>query len=144
MVQDADFIYVDLHGDPQGTVWYGDDEMVTVTARQLRQVDVTGTVVFAANCYVGDQDSPMRRALFQAGARYVIAGEGRNYGPADGPLYGAPLVGLWLRRFLSMGVSVPRALGAAKRIAAVRGGSAEIVSDVQTFAAYVGGDDGNV
>jgi len=95
-------------------------------------------VVFAVNCHVGDQTSPMLEALLAAGAAYVISGEGPNYGPPGGPLYGAPLLGLWLRRCLSMGMGVPTALRAAKRFAALRGGGQYVVEDVMAFEAVRG------
>lgn len=136
----ADLVYVDLHGRPGADAWYGDGGVVACTADQVRTLNLRGTVVFTVNCYVGDQSSPgvpgpMLEALLEAGAGYVIAGEGANYGPAGGPLYGAPLLGLWLRRFLSIGLTVPRAVGLGKRFAALRGGGRFVVEDVMAFAA---------
>ena len=131
----ADLVYVDLHGRPGADAWYGDGGVVACTADQVRTLNLRGAVVFAVNCYVGDQTSPMLQALLEAGAGYVIAGEGANYGPAGGPLYGAPLLGMWLRRLLSIGLTVPRAVGLGKRFAALRGGGRYVVEDVMAFEA---------
>lgn len=131
---EADFIYLDLHGQFGDPAWYGDDGTVAMTAQQVRSYAIDGAVVFAVNCWLGD-DSPMLRALLHAGA-HVIAGEGPNYGPPGGKLYGAPLLGLWLRRFLRVGWDITRALPAAKRIAALRGGGEYVVTDVMAFDVY--------
>lgn len=137
-VNGADFVYLDLHGQPDATAWYGDQQIVAVTAGQIGAAQLAGATVFAVNCHLADSGSPMARALFAAGAAHVIAGEGPNYGPPSGRLYGAPLLGLWLRRFLRIGFEVPRALSAAKRITAFRGGGSYVVEDVMAFRAIDG------
>jgi hypothetical protein len=139
----AEFVYVDLHGAAGGTCWLGDGHVAAVAASQLaagprlaaatqlravsphdgetagREGWLGGTVVFAANCHLGDRDSPMMDALLDAGARYVVAGEGPNAGPKAGRLYGAPLLGLWFRRLVGVGVGPLRALGWAKQVVRV-------------------------
>lgn len=110
-----EFIYFDLHGAPGATCWLGDDWVVALCNRDVASADLAGATVFAANCNLADRDSPMMDALLDAGARYVIAGEGANHGPRSGRLYGAPLLGLWTRRFMQFGADPLVALTWAKR-----------------------------
>lgn len=138
ILQAAELIYLDLHGRPGERVWYGDHEIMALTADQVRSLRLAEAVVFAANCHAGDADSPMLQALLATGAGWVIVGEGPNYGPMTGPLYGVPLLGQWLRRCLTLGMGVPQALIAAKRIASLRGGARYVVDDLRGFVAYKG------
>lgn len=148
----AEFVYLDLHGAPGGTCWLGDEHVAALCAGDLRPAGMEtcptspgplkGTMVFAANCHLGDRDSPMMDALLGAGARYVIAGEGPNAGPPGGRLYGAPLLGLWFRRMLRLGVRPLLALRWAKRVVRldelVVGGEVEAANvDAVGFRAYV-------
>jgi len=110
-----DLLYFDLHGLPRDDCWYGDDHVVALTATQMRSVDLGGAVVFAINCYLADDDSPMLEALIDAGARYVIGGTGENYA-GEGKVLGASLLGYNLRVFLEFGIAPLRALALAKRI----------------------------
>lgn len=132
-LQGYDFLYLDLHGSPGEPFWRGDDRICALTATQVLSNDLRGCVVFAANCYLADGDSPMMDALLDAGARYVIGGAGENWGPTRGWLFGAPLLGLWLRRWLAIGLSPLRALGLAKRAVRMRGVAVE---DTLAFRAY--------
>lgn len=110
-----DFIYFDLHGRPGAPYWLGDDGHFALNARQLGKIDLSGAVVFATNCYLGNDDSPMLDALLAAGAKYVIAGSGPNFAPARSLAFGAGLLGLWVRRFLTLGMGVSTALSLAKK-----------------------------
>lgn len=81
-LQSADLILFNLHGLPGGAAWMADKAglPVAIRAAQLATLDLSGAVVFIENCYAGDDDNPMRRALEIARARLIIAGEGPNYG----------------------------------------------------------------
>lgn len=109
-----DFIYLDLHGRPGDTQWYGDERIVALTAEQVRGLDLQGAVVFAVNCYLGDDDSPMLEALLDAGAAYVVGGSGENYGGAR-RLMGAAALGMYFRSALR-GFDPLRALTLAKTV----------------------------
>jgi hypothetical protein len=109
-----DLIYFDLHGLPRADFWQGDGGAVALEAWQIRSVNLSGAVVFATNCYLGDDHSPMLTALLEAGAAAVVAGGGRNWLPRSGLAYGAGLLGLWVRRMLAAGHSPERALEIAK------------------------------
>ena len=122
-------VYFDLHGEPGGEVWYGQetaggDLIPAVRADQLEQAPLAGAVVFGANCYLGNEESPMLAALLRAGARYVVAGEGRNWGPEGSTRYGAAALGKWMIRFMRLGIKTPKAVGMAKQMVGlgVRGG----------------------
>lgn len=111
-------LYFDLHGEPGEDYWLGDDGFVALTASQLRNIDLRGTIVFAVNCYLANQESPMLDALLDARAEYVIGGDGKNWAGAK-TIFGASLLGLWFRRLLFLNVSPLKALAIAKH--SVRG-----------------------
>jgi hypothetical protein len=138
----ARFVYFDLHGFPGGTCWLGDDHVAAIRADQLAEADLSETVVFAANCHLADRESVMMDALLEAGATYVVAGEGPNQGPTAGRLYGAPLLGLWFRRIVAFGMEPLLALTWAKKVVRVDevlvGGQAAAADvDAMGFRAYV-------
>ena len=107
-------LFFDLHGMPGEPRWRGDDHVVALTADQIRSVDLGGSIVFALNCYLANDDSPMMDALLDAGARYVIGGDGKNWAGGTWRIYGATELGLWFRRFFTIGIRPERALALAK------------------------------
>lgn len=109
-----DFIYLDLHGQPGQAYWLGDEGIVALTAKQVSQARLGGAIVFATNCYLADEDSPMMDALLEAGARYVIGGQGQNWAGAR-IMYGAALLGWRFRQLLDLECNPLRALAIAKR-----------------------------
>ena len=109
-----DFLYFDLHGEPGATFWCGDDGIVALTAPQVLGADLGGAIVFATNCYLADEDSPMMDALLEAGARYVIGGQGPNWA-GQCTMYGASLLGLRFRQLLQRRLDPLRAITLAKR-----------------------------
>jgi len=113
-----DLLYFDLHGRPGEAAWYGDDGLCAITDEQLRYAPIAGSVVFATNCHLGDEDSPMLDALLDAGAQYVIGGPGRNYAGQVGVLY-ASLLGQALRIMMAIGFDPLYALKLAKRVVSV-------------------------
>lgn len=108
-----DLLFFDLHGAEGDDRWYGDDHVVALTARQIRRVPLVGTLVFATNCYLADQGSPMLDALLDAGVKYVVGGEGPNYGGAW-TVNNASLLGMWFRMLLGTKIDPLRALMLAK------------------------------
>jgi len=110
----CDLLYFDLHGQPGEACWLGDDHTIALSAAQLREVNLTGSIVFALGCYLADQDSPMLDALLDAGARYVVGGAGENWAGRRS-LFGASLLGLWFRRLLAWRVPPLTALALAKK-----------------------------
>ena len=138
-----DFVYIDLHGRPGDVQWYGDERIPALTADQVRGMDFEGAIVFAVNCYLGDDDSPMLDALLDAGASYVIGGAGENFGGAR-HLMGAPLLAMYFRRALRGSLDVLRALSLAKTVLRwgglwpVPGGlGSQAVADALEFRAFV-------
>lgn len=93
-----DFIYFKLHGLPEQPYWYGDNWLTAISADQLKDVALTGTVIFVANCYL--EESPFLQALLDTGAM-VFGGAGLNFAAAKG-LIGADLLGRTFRRALEM------------------------------------------
>lgn len=111
-LEGQDFIYFDLHGAPGGTEWRGDKRTIALREAQIRAANLTGAVVFATNCHLGDADSPMLTALLDAGARYVVAGDGLNWAGAQ-TVIGAARLGQLFRIALGF-MDARRALTAAK------------------------------
>jgi len=120
-LEGRDLIYFDLHGWPGWLEWFGQAakkgglgrHIVALTADQVRSVCLDGAVVFAATCHLADSNSPMLDALLDAGARYVIGGEGVNWNGLSNPI-GAGLLGQWFRRGMQIGGDPLRALVFAK------------------------------
>ena len=113
-----DLLYFDLHGMEGGSQWYGDNHIVALTAQQIRRVPLGGSIAFAINCHLADQGSPMLDALLDAGALYVIGGEGPNYGGAR-TVNNASLLGMLFRLSLAAGIKPLRALALAKWVVRV-------------------------
>ncbi len=110
-----DFLYFDLHGEPGQGAWYGDGELLALTAAQIAAANLAGAVVFATNCHLGDADSPMLAALLAAGARAVCAGPGINWAGTR-TLFGAGLLGAAFRAALAVGFAPELALTFAKGV----------------------------
>jgi len=143
-LEGQDLLWFDLHGQPGLEWWLGDEGQVALTATQIREVDLGGALVFAVNCYLADAGSPMLDALLDAGAGYVIGGEGISWG-GKRLLFGAGLLGLRLRQLVERGTDPLLALAWAKRwvqlsLAAQRvlgrGDMVEVARDTLGFRAY--------
>lgn len=136
-LENCDLLYLDLHGIQGAAHWEGDGRTVALTAEELGAVDLTGTVVFATNCYLGDAHSPMLGALLRAGSTAVIAGPGKNWSPQSGVAYGAALLGMWVRLSLQMGATPETALEIAKlRVRASRPLNRGVAADTLEFRIY--------
>ena len=101
LLEGYDLLYFKLHGIPGDPHGYGDDNIMAIHVDQLRAAHLNAAAVFAANCHV--PQGPMLDALLDAGASCVVAGHGSNWA---NPNYvtGADLLGLWFRRWLSIGL----------------------------------------
>lgn len=108
------FVYFDLHGEAGQPYWAGDNGLFALAAETIRQADLGGATVFAANCHLTDADHPMLAALLAANAGAVIGGAGVNYSGKE-TTFGASLLGMWVRRMLSFGCTPEEALRLAKR-----------------------------
>jgi hypothetical protein len=137
LLENRDLLYFDLHGHAGDAQWYGDNALVALRASQIRGADLGGAVVFAANCYLSDDDSPMLDALLDAGASWVVGGQGPNYGAKGERLVGANLLGMWFHRLLELGFDVLDALRLAKaRMLASRWVWMQANRDARAFRAY--------
>ena len=137
-LEGRDLLYFDLHGWPGEAVWAGDLMMPALTARQILEADLDGALVFASNCYLAEDDSPMLDALLEAGASMVVGGDGLNYG-GHRVVFGAPLLGQWFRRLVRLGLPPLLALAWAKQRVRLdlRGEHAAAAQDALAFRAYV-------
>jgi len=133
-----DLLWFDLHGEPSDPVWRGDDRRVALTAGQVHGLDLGGAVVFAATCHLGEGE-PMLQALLDAGAGAVIGGDGANYAGRRG-VFGAGLLGKWIRWALAVGLQPGPALRVAKArlaVSAVVGRQRGPARDALGFVAHV-------
>jgi hypothetical protein len=103
----ADLLYFKLHGLPGQPFWYGDGLVTALSAELVGGLDLSGSVVFVANCHLwqqredGIQSSPMLDALLSAGARAVVGGPGENYAKSR-EVHGADLLGLHFRQAIQL------------------------------------------
>jgi hypothetical protein len=156
-VEGYDFYYFKLHGLTGQAYWYGDDFLAAVKADQIRDLDLSGAVVFAANCYLYEYDpsgrslqpwGPMFQALCQTGARAVVGGGGKNFA-ASRKVTGADYLGMAFRHGLKMGLSPATAFRAARsrvglRLAARFGLTTEervAIKDALSFRIFERGKD---
>ncbi len=102
-----------LHGFPELPVWLGDKGIIAMKGETLSSQRHFAKGVFAINCYLGDPDHPMLQCLWDAGAEWVVAGDGLNYGGTILPA-GADVLLRWFRRSLE-GRTPEAALERAKR-----------------------------
>lgn len=122
-----DLIYFKLHGLPGEVYWYGDDWLTALRLDQIQAADLTGAMVFVANCFgLTDAGEPdvMVQALLDAGARAVVAGAGENWGALRG-VTGPDLLGQWMRRWMRLRFAPALALQLARvrvRVRLRRGG----------------------
>lgn len=112
-----DVLVLNLHGFPNLPVWLGDDGQVALKAETLAGMDLNKVGVCAVNCYLGDEPSVMRNAVWQSGAAWLLAGAGENYGGTVG-MVGADVL---IHHFLKAlpGRTPEGALVRAKRMARV-------------------------
>jgi hypothetical protein len=103
----ADFIYIDLHGhqDDPRFLFAGDKPVLSAAALGVLQ---KGRIVFLTSCYLDETD-----VLTALRGNTVIWGRGQNFGSLE-RLTGAPLLAMWIRRFLDLGCTPERALTLAK------------------------------
>lgn len=111
VLEGYDLLYFKLHGLPGQPYWYGDHWLTALSADQVSQADLSGAVVFVANCYL--PESPLLQALLDAGAKAVVGGPGQNYGRPHS-VDGADLLGLYFRYCLQLKLPTKVALTFAK------------------------------
>lgn len=123
-----DLLYFRLHGFKEvPSTWFGEDgrgphlplalkaaaikRYPAMTASQLDDIDLSGTVVVIANCY--GADSPLIAGFYRAGAGAVIAGPGPNLAAAQ-QVAGTDALVQALIAAMSWGFGVRRALTIAR------------------------------
>lgn len=118
-IHDApELLFVFLHPGADGRSWVDERHQVVYTAEQIAELPLQGTVVFLGTCY-GLENTAILDALFQAGAAWVVAGPGDNYGGADGVLAGTDVLATAFRLALQAGATVPAAFETARQAAQV-------------------------
>jgi hypothetical protein len=156
LLENKDLIIFDLHGEPGEPYWFETTtqdifglknlsfQVPALRAETIRKVDLGDAVVFALNCYLGDDDSPMLDALLDAGASYVIGGEGKNW--TVGSTVGASQLAYLFRKSMEKGLDPLKSLTRAKKgikkwfgLDVVLGHSERVkaTADTLEFKAYV-------
>lgn len=110
-----DVAVFNLHGFPHLPVWLGDGGLIAFKGSTLSSQRRFAKGVFAINCNLGDTNHPMLECLWNAGAEWVVAGDGLNYGGTRVPV-GADVLLRWFRRSLE-GRTPEQALARAKKFA---------------------------
>lgn len=118
-------LYFSLHGLPEQPYWYGENWETAISAQHFEGIDLTQTVIFAANCYF--EGSAMEKALLACNPRAIIGGSGRNW-TRTVRLIGANLLGWYFRRLFLCGLGVNQSLHLAKL--GVKGNNAKIKNKV--------------
>lgn len=113
-----DLVMVFAHPSADGRAWVDDDGQVVVTAEEIAGFPLHGAVVYLGVCY-GLENEALIDALFEAGARAVIAGPGENYGGQGGVMAGSDVAAGALRAGLQMGLGISAAWGLARMYAMV-------------------------
>lgn len=134
--QSYDLLYIKLYGLENQPYWVNKQDRIVLDAEQVGSLNLKGTTVFVANCYL--PDSPMLAALLQAGAKAVVGGDGFNYFRKS-KLAGADLLGLNFRRALQMGLSPKKALAVAKaplKFKERRGKADKVTMDTLAFKVW--------
>ncbi len=129
LLEGYDLLFFKLHGLARQPYWYGDGFISACSADQLRTAELSGALVFAANCF-GGAESPMVKALLEAGAAAVITGEGLNYAGTN-RLDGADVIGLAWRWLMKAGFTAEAALKLGKTAAKVR--RPGLAKDIDSF-----------
>lgn len=111
MLEGYDLIYLDLHGQKGWACWQGDAGVWALCAETVARAHLGGAIVYATTCFIDQTD--LLPAFLGAGA-VVIGGSGLNFEYESGPLRGVHLLGLWIRRALSLGIPVEAALAIGK------------------------------
>lgn len=118
-VHDApDLLMVFLHPSADGQAWENDQHQVVATVEQVRAWPLQGAVVFLGVCY-GLENTAMQEALFQAGARAIVAGPGANFGGSQGVLAGADILAKSLCAALELGMGLEDAWATCQATLAV-------------------------
>lgn len=138
-----DLLYFDLHGLPGLDYWFEEvtngqgmtTRIKALTAEQIKQMNLKDAVIFATNCHLGDEDSPMLDALLDAGAAYVIGGPGKNWANRN-TLSGAAALGQFLRLGLEWGFDTLQALSWAKKVLPTLSHIGDELADTLEFKAY--------
>ena len=132
-----DLLYFDLHGMPGDPRMYGDEHIVALRADQILEADLKDVIVFASTCYLAEEDSPVMDAFLDAGAVYVIGGDGKNWSPLKSASSGAALLGKNFRAILNLGFEPLWALSLAKQVVRLKlRGSRSVKRDTLAFRAY--------
>lgn len=107
--QEADFIYIDLHGRPDQPKWLFADGKRVIGYQQIQNY-ARGKVIFATTCYLPGT------AWYDTlrDGNVLVSGRGKNYGSDGERAIGAQLLALWFRRMLELGMSPESALRCAK------------------------------
>lgn len=108
-----DLVMVFAHPSADGRAWVDDEGRVVATAEEIAESPLSGAVVYLGVCW-GMENEALIDALFEAGARAVVAGPGENYGGQDGVMAGSDVMAGALRAAMQVGLNLAAAWGLAR------------------------------
>ena len=108
-----DLVMLFLHPRADGLAWVDDAGQDVLTVENVRQLPLSGSVVFVGACY-GSENRVLLDALWEAGARAVIHGPGLNFGGRGGQLAGADVLASGFVNALRMGLGLRLAWSIAR------------------------------
>ena len=111
LLHHRDRLYFSLHGTPDQPYWYGADHITAMSIDAFQALDLSGTVVFVANCHL--PSTPFLDAILECKPRFLAGGQGTNFTRGHS-LVGAHLLGYLFRIALSLDIAPPNALAMAK------------------------------
>lgn len=128
-------IYFKLHGLPDQPYWYGDDWITALDIPSIEAADLTGAVIFIANCHFAE--SPLLIPFLTSNACAIIGGGGENYGKQR-TVYGADRLGRTVRILLSWRIAPHTALAIAKAQLALASADDPKAADALAFHIWYG------
>lgn len=111
LLQRRDLLYFSLHGIPDQPYWYGADHITAMSIDAFKDLDLSATVVFVANCHL--PSTPFLDAILECQPRFLAGGQGANFTRGHS-LVGAHLLGYLFRIALSLAIAPRNAFALAK------------------------------
>jgi len=111
LLRHQSLLYFSLHGIPDQPYWYGDNHTTAMSVDAFRNLDLSETVVFVANCHL--PDTPFLAAILACNPLFLAGGKGENFTRGHS-LVGAHLLGYLFRLALQLRIPPAHALAMAK------------------------------
>jgi len=111
LLRNRRLLYFSLHGIPHQPYWYGQDNITAMSVDAFQGLDLSETIVFAANCHL--PETPFLPAILACKPLLLVGGQGVNLTRGHS-LIGAHLLGYLFRLALEVPIRPAYALAMAK------------------------------